>query len=233
MRHEVVLRFRSEVGTVLRDAAEVALVGGSPNDPELRDLPEGSTVDYYGIEDTVGNSRFHYLDLNVFDGALPGRYDLVISSQVLEHLWNVQAAIENLTSMIRPGGLIWLACPASNFPHGSPEYYSAGYTPELLSRLLSAEGLQILSAGCLGSQRAYVWTHALRHWPSDQELAHPVRVPFMARFRDPGPVWKRAARALIGLRTVMLLPLDASTRTDIDYATESWVLARRPTPAAA
>ncbi len=228
LRSEVVKQFRAEVLPRLAGVLKVAMVGGSSTDPELPQLPDGVTVSYFGVEESLDQTDFYYLDLNEIDHTLKPQYDLVISSQVLEHVWDLRSATINLARLVRPGGLLWLACPASNFPHGSPHYYSAGYSPELLTRLLASADLEIVSSGCLGSKRNYVWTHAFRHWPSDYESSHPVSARFIANLRSDGRAWKRVWQAVKGLRTILLLPLDATVQHNIDYATESWALARKP-----
>ena len=111
----------------------IAVVGGDSAEPELEHLSD-SKMTFFGIENTNNDPRFRRLDLN---SELPNNtadedYDLVLCSQVLEHLYNVPKALKTITSLVKPGGHVWLGFPSSNFPHGSPEYYSAGTLFKLL-----------------------------------------------------------------------------------------------------
>jgi len=106
-----------------------------------------------------------YLDLNV-RSEREAHYDLVLCSQVLEHVWDHEATFSNLTARVRPGGLLWMACPAPNREHASPEYYAAGFSPAYLRQNLKKVGFDVHDAGQIGSERLYFMTHAIGAWQS-------------------------------------------------------------------
>jgi len=176
---------RSEVTVILVDWLKeskpeinsIGVVGGSSKEPELLELlkiyPE-ATVSFLGIEQGLQHGPFIKLDLNVPSNT-PSSFDIVICAQVLEHVWNFENSIRNLTRIVNPyNGLLWLNCPASNIVHGSPEFYSAGYSPEMLCRNLEAQDFEIILSDSIGTRRLYFYTHTLQYWPSRFELAHPV-----------------------------------------------------------
>lgn len=106
MRWEVTRRFNSNMVTFLPSVRSVALVGGAPNEPEL-EIPNhtGSiSISFFGIESFSGEN-FTYLDLNT-DSDIQQGFDLVICSQVLEHVWHHEMAFDNLTKLVKPGGLL-------------------------------------------------------------------------------------------------------------------------------
>jgi SAM-dependent methyltransferase len=155
----------------------IAIVGGSSGEPELVQLlriyPNAITT-FLGVESSPGDKPFLMFDLNE-PIRIHQTFDIVICAQVLEHVWNLENAIQNLTNIVEPkGGILWLNCPASNMVHGSPEYFSAGYTPRMLSKLLELYSFEVLTADSIGSRRLYFFTHALQYWPTRLELAHPV-----------------------------------------------------------
>jgi hypothetical protein len=176
---------RSEVTTTLvnwlKDSKpeinSIAIVGGSSNEPELLELLEiypQATVTYLGIEQGLQDVPFLKLDLNIPSNSLPS-FDIVICAQVLEHIWNFENSMNNLAKILNPkNGLLWLNCPASNMVHGSPEFFSAGYSPDMLCRNLEAQGFEIILSDSIGTRRLYFFTHTLQYWPSRFELAHPV-----------------------------------------------------------
>lgn len=223
MRYEIVQLFNSLINSHINDIDSVAIVGGSREEVELSALPTHlrSNVVVFGID----NDSDEYLDLNK-ESSIERTFDLVLCSQVLEHIWNLDQAFSNLSKMLSSTGLLWVACPASNRAHGSPEYYSAGYQPELLSLVGEKYSLETISRGRLGSERCYFMTHGLSVWPGEQEHLHPIRKYQFSRL--PGPRWKNYLRFCRDfpsrLFAIQKSPLIGD---DIRYATETYVLFRR------
>jgi hypothetical protein len=158
MRDEITKIFLTEISPYIAKIKSVAVVGGNQMDPEAKILIEMgiNSIDYYGIDPSMIQ-----LDLNL--PYKPSKnYDLVISSQVLEHIYDVKQGLQTLANLTSIGGFLWIGCPASNRSHGSPHYFSAGYQPELITNLLKLSSFNSLSSGVLGSKRLYFMTHALR-----------------------------------------------------------------------
>ena len=159
MRWKVVEVFTELTKPFVSEIQSIAVVGGSANEPELEIFQNNKNlvVHFYGIDSNVGSQDFTYLDLNLSPNQDNGfsnmKYDLILCSQVLEHIWDIKQGLETLAQLATNNGLIWVACPASNYAHGSPSYFSAGYQPELISNLLEKQGIKIFSKGCLGSKR--------------------------------------------------------------------------------
>jgi hypothetical protein len=205
---------------------KIAIVGGSSNDPEVfainQSFPSAQFF-YFGIDNSENDSNFTHLDLNQADHESSTKYDLVLCSQVLEHIWNLSNGFDQLVNLVSDDGYLWINCPASNMAHGSPEYYSAGYSPEYLKRNLSSRDHEVLVSGCIGSKRQYFMTHVLRFWPSSRELAHPV---FGYRFQPGTPqgiAWK-LLREIPGRLLACLYSKQITS--DIDFATESFVISK-------
>ena len=146
---------RSEVTAILidwlkeskSDISSIAVVGGSSNEPELLELlkiyPEAK-VSFLGIAQGPQDIPFTELDLNESSG-LDQSFDIVICAQVLEHIWNLDNCMKNLSKLVnQQNGLLWINCPASNLVHGSPEYFSAGYSHEMISKNLENHQFEIL-----------------------------------------------------------------------------------------
>jgi SAM-dependent methyltransferase len=53
--------------------------------------------------------RFAVLDIE--RGALPDQFDVVVCSEVIEHLERQEDAIRHLSSMVKPGGALLITCP--------------------------------------------------------------------------------------------------------------------------
>lgn len=227
MRWEIVRIFEREVIPRLGEKLQIAVVGGGPYEPELlavctsqRDV----TVHWFGIESDVADP-YSWLDLNKDARiALEGTFDLVLNSQVIEHVWNVPQALDHLYALAKPGGLVWIACPASNFSHGSPDYYSAGYTYEMLSSLSTEAGLVTLTGGNLGSQAYYRATHWYRVWLSEWDYEHPWRLNINRKLGTLRSLVYWFRKVNISIR---LLGSSRQITTKVDWATEAFLLAEK------
>jgi SAM-dependent methyltransferase len=175
-RRQVLEIYESWIRTnLISKNISIAVVGGGQDEVELeifKELGFEHEVSFFGISDND-----YYCDLNIknqISTEMFGAFDLVICCQVLEHIWNIQLALENLASLVTVDGLIWINVPSSNLKHGSPEYFSAGYQPELLENLLSLYRFETLLAGDLGSKRLYFMTHKQQFWPTYLEHRFPL-----------------------------------------------------------
>jgi hypothetical protein len=201
----------------------VAVVGGSSAEPELLALtalgiPYALTV--------IGLDHADYeIDLNVRpeSSEIEGlSFDLVVSSQVLEHVWNHESYFDWLSHIARPSAHMWIGATAANRPHASPDYFSAGFTDSYLRKNLEERGTQIIDSGMIGSQRLYNAALTEDIWLSVDEHNHPVigtgrtvrSGPEAVRFLMQLPKMTRLARA------------NPHVSGDERFAVESWVWAQ-------
>ena len=201
----------------------VGVVGGTKSEPELRELSKvvpNLRISTLGIEDAD-----YFLDLNIGTNDLTRvQFDLILCSQVLEHLWNHKQAFESLYESLIPGGILWINAPTSNRAHGSPEYYSAGFTSEYLVKNLQFEGFEIIVSGRVGTKRNYLATHLLPYWLSVRAHRFPlIFIRHNTRLVKNLFFFSRYFFTLFRLQFT-------STRLQSTgrYLTESWVIARRP-----
>jgi SAM-dependent methyltransferase len=223
-RAQVVKEFREWAVPILadRENLKIGLVGGSPKDPELRYLPDnlGNHLIYLGIDPSVSET-FMYQDLNLDNQENEPNFDLLICSQVLEHLWNTKEAFSNFNRLLKPGGHLWIACPASNFVHGSPDYYSAGYSTEMLEKLGGQTGFAILKSGFSGTKREYLSRHLLHIWFHEKHLE---RIGFI-RFGTPSNFVFKFWFNFLTLPSRLVLALSTNEELgDPMFACESWSL---------
>jgi hypothetical protein len=224
MRWEVLKRFQLELARENVDVSSCLVVGGTPQDPEyqfIKSLGGLTQSKFLGIEETESN--FHYLDLNHFHSQpISGR--LVLCSQVLEHVWNHGNFFLNLRELTEENGYLWLNVPMSNFVHGSPEYYSAGFATDYLVKNLEENHFEIISSGSIGSRRYYSATHLLGTWLTEKEHENPL---FNYHFQ-PGTRLGIIRKMIIDLsRRIPLLFLSKKVTDLPRYATEAFVFAKR------
>ena len=177
MRHKATWTLVNWILINQPDIKSIGILGGSSREPELLELQRiypNAEVTYLGIEQGFQDIPFVALDLNESTD-IRQAFDIVVCSQVLEHVWNLDNSIINLSKIINPrGGFLWLNCPASNMVHGSPEYFSAGYSHKMISKNLENHQFEIVFANSIGSRRLYFFTHTLQYWPTNFELTHPL-----------------------------------------------------------
>ena len=205
-----------------KETLNIALIGGYENEPEIKILKLlniNFELKIFGIE-----ADMHFFDLNEINDTsrdLDLGYDLILCSQVWEHIWNHNQAIRNIYNLMSKDTLLWLACPASNRPHSSPYYYSAGFSLDYLKHNLKLANLTILNGGQLGTRRNYRATHSIPNWLSVKGHIFP---PFWA-FSDRNLRKRFFLNLRFIHRTFDLLLFSSKVTSDIQCATETWVCA--------
>ena len=226
MRFLVTREFTQWFSGLTSKPNSIAVVGGTSQDPEVAEikrLSSSSIIDFYGIENPYSDSNFVHLNLNDSVQNLSKKYDLVLFSQVLEHVWNIERTFGTLTSLVSENGFLWFNCPASNMAHGSPAYFSAGYTAEFIAENFKQHNFIILKSQQFGSKRYYFMTHALRFWATESEHDKPIT----SYNFQPGTflgVTRKFVTDLPG-RLISLF-LSKKILTSVDFATETLVLAQ-------
>lgn len=204
------------------DRLKIAVVGGSTDEPELLAIKQAGfefEVTSFGIE-----LSDYILDLNV--GFLDSidkfkEFDLVLCSQVLEHVWNHHIVFQTLVNLAKPGGFIWLACPAANRPHGSPDFFSAGFTDSYLALNLANYSCEILECGMFGSKRTYYSNLIFDKWLTISEHNFPLKSIFL-----PKVYFAKSFNIRRFLRAIQISLISPITEKDTRFATESWCLAK-------
>lgn len=78
-------------------------------------------------------------------GANPGRFDLILSTQVLEHVPDAAAYLRNCFELLRPGGKLVLSTHGMFEDHACPHDYRR-WTADGLKRDVAAAGFRVASA---------------------------------------------------------------------------------------
>lgn len=180
-RHLALREFENSLldsNLILQDKIKVAVVGGTTEDPEAKLLVENRgerIIDFvtFGIEESDVCFDLNHMTIEEKNDFFCS-FDLVICCQVLEHVWNINHAIKQISKLVRNGGFVWINVPASNHKHFSPEYFSAGYQSAFLEHHFRANQIVKLKAGEIGTKRLYHMTHRHLYWPTVQQLRFPI-----------------------------------------------------------
>jgi SAM-dependent methyltransferase len=229
MRHEVTKMFEKFLASQNLTVRKVAIIGGSSLDPEaclVKEIYPKALVHFFDIANPEEDEMFFFLDINKSETihGFEATFDLVISSQVLEHIWNHSNFFSILERITREDGLIWLNCPKSNLEHGSPHYFSAGFTSSYLTKNLGSRNFAILDAGEIGNKRYYLATHLARYWQTPGENRRPIR----SYNFQPGTklgVLRKFLREFPVRVLLVLIPKPMSE--DSAWATESYAAGRK------
>ncbi|HEU5152435.1 MAG TPA: methyltransferase domain-containing protein [Iamia sp.] len=128
--------------------APVVLDYGADDAPYRRHLPAGAD---YRSADLAGNPR---ADVEIRpDGSLPiadGTVDLVLSTQVLEHVDDPALYLSECARVLRPGGSLVLTTHGIMYIHRDPQDYWR-WTCDGLEKIVGQAGLEVeRSEGVLG-----------------------------------------------------------------------------------
>lgn len=83
-------------------------------------------------------------------------FDVVLCTEVLEHLPDPLAAIKELARLLRPGGQLLLTAPFCSFTHFSPYFYSTGFSRSWYTQHLSDLGFCELELAPNGNYFEYL-----------------------------------------------------------------------------
>ena len=170
LRNRVTEDFKLECLTVNKKI-KIAIVGGSLSDHEVGIIQQNNPEAHflvYGIEESQ-----IFMDLNTTP-QIQEKYDLILCTNVLEHVFHHENFARNLLSLMNENSLLWISFPFSDMYHGSPYYYSAGFDPDYVEKLFAIYGGVTIKKRILASRRLYLFTHLLKDWPSEFRYRHPL-----------------------------------------------------------
>ena len=198
---------------------KIAIIGGKAHEPEVKLLKcfiEEPQFIFLGIDPPIDQ----YLDLNLENFSVNGtHYDIILCSQVMEHIWNHKNAFKHFENLLASNGYAYISCPSSNRVHGSPNFFSAGFTPSFLINHAHALGLVIHSAQQFGSERIYNSVHLLDIWLSPKGHKFPILFCFEGK-----SLWKKFLLTIRYLPKILLLHLSSKKLTTSErYASESFI----------
>lgn len=101
----------------------------------------------FGLEPATGG-QYTALDYQSDITAIPvpdASFDVVLCTEVLEHVPEPIAALTEMVRILRPGGSLLISAPLGSHLHQEPYHFYGGYTPHWYSRFLSAAGCDVAS----------------------------------------------------------------------------------------
>jgi SAM-dependent methyltransferase len=225
-RKEVVRVFSELISKIDKSSVQkVLVIGGPPSEPELLELKSlhNLEVHFAGVEE-IDDDNWHFLDANSSQFITAHKFDYILCSQVLEHLWNPVQVFLIISGLLKSEGHAWIACPANNFPHGSPHFYSSGYSLEFLESAAKYAGLTNIKSGVVANQRIHYYRQLLQLWPNSFQFKYPL----LAYYPINGSFWKKITWQLKSLPYRLAIGLSSKDFSDkAEYGVEVWILTKK------
>lgn len=104
-----------------------------------------SPAEYLGVDQSAGPRVDRVMDcLDLVETLGAGTYDVVISTEMMEHVRDWKGSMRALIDMVRPGGLLVVTTRSPGFPyHAYPEDHWR-YTVEQMRQIIAEAGLDRL-----------------------------------------------------------------------------------------
>lgn len=105
-------------------------------------VSEVVAVDWPGsLHDT--SHADEYADLNLTMPFSDGQFDTILSSDVIEHLWNPRAVFWDMARVLKPGGTLIVGTPFNYWLHEAP-YDFFRWSPFAIEKLGAEAGLNVI-----------------------------------------------------------------------------------------
>lgn len=142
-------------------------------------------------------------------------FDVVISTEVLEHVPDPVAAVREMTRLLKPGGRLLLTAPLGSDIHQQPYHFYGGYTPYWYQRVLADLGFTNITVEPNGG--------FFKHYGQKSLLFAQLTAPW--KYKSPlawllSPLWAVSALWFAGAAPLLghvLDPLDRSGKHTVGY----------------
>jgi SAM-dependent methyltransferase len=132
-------------------------------------------------------------------------FDVIICTEVLEHVPEPIKAVREIARILRPGGRLLLTAPLGSLLHQEPYHFYGGYTPHWYRKILPDAGLTILSLERNQGFFSMFGQEAIRY----SSLLTPWRIPFDWRWPFLIILWVLTLPFLRGIFPLLGRSLDA------------------------
>jgi 2-polyprenyl-3-methyl-5-hydroxy-6-metoxy-1,4-benzoquinol methylase len=100
--------------------------------------------DFGQVPETIGKYTTLDYESDIIEIPVPDNsFDVVLCTEVLEHVADPIKAIHEMARILRPGGRMLLTAPLGSFLHQEPYHFYGGYTPHWYQRFLDEASLEV------------------------------------------------------------------------------------------
>ena len=99
----------------------------------------------FGLEPSTAYTALNY-ESDITEIPVPdGSFDVILCTEVLEHVSEPIKAVNELARILKPGGRLLITAPLGSFLHQEPYHFYGGYTPHWYNKFLVESGFEIES----------------------------------------------------------------------------------------
>jgi ubiquinone/menaquinone biosynthesis C-methylase UbiE len=148
------------------------------------------------LRDNQGYGRIDYVCDATSIPVEDGSFDVVLCTEVLEHVPDPVAVIAEICRVLRPGGVLWLTAPLGSGLHQTPYHFYGGYTPFWYQKILHEAGYQRIEIEANGGFFKHYGQETIRL----AKLTSPLSLPAPMLFRLIwAPFWLAALLWMIAI----------------------------------
>lgn len=147
MCHTSVLTWAADVfGPDLVAGKSVCEVGAYNVNGTVRPIIEAHDPgSYLGVDIEAGPGVDLVADVETLPEQFPDGFDLVVSTEMLEHVFDWRPAIKSLVRLVAPGGALAVTTRSPGFPYHPYPIDMWRYPVPLMAEILKASGLNVVS----------------------------------------------------------------------------------------
>ena len=157
---------------------------------KLFDHCEYRAQDFQQLADEqLRHGRYGRIDYVCDAAAIPvgdASFDVVVCTEVIEHVAEPQRLIQEFSRILKPGGLLLLTAPLGSGIHQEPHHYYGGFTPFWYHRFLLQHGFEGVSVEPNKGSFAFFAQESLRFLRSTAPWSLQARLVVRAVW---APVW--------------------------------------------
>ena len=139
--------------------------GSKPYEELLNHVGINSWVGVDLFQRTSGEHHTSKADAFIEDGRIPyedQRFDIILATQVFEHVMDLDEVIKELRRVLKPGGTIIATCPMTSILHELPHDYRR-FTPSGMAVQAAKHGLELKRVIALGGVASTLATLTVCH----------------------------------------------------------------------
>lgn len=99
-------------------------------------------------------------------------FDAILCTEVLEHVPDPLAALDEFARLLRPGGEVILTAPFASMVHQAPFFFQSGFSRFWYEHHLTSRGFEIVELVPNGDWLALIDQEVGRHWVLQREAGH-------------------------------------------------------------
>jgi SAM-dependent methyltransferase len=98
---------------------------------DFNEYKPNSVANFFGLHDEINYNSDVEIDYicDILEIDESYKFDLIICTEVLEHVPDPVKALRKCVNLLKPGGKLIITAPASSWTHQAPFYFSSGLSP--------------------------------------------------------------------------------------------------------